>query len=298
MSATIIDGKGIADTIRREVKAGAERLKAGSGIVPGLAFILVGENPASQSYVKSKGKACEELGFYSITEQVPASTSEAELLAMIQAFNQNPDIHGILVQLPLPKHIDEQLVIEAISPEKDVDGFHPVNIGRMMTGAESFLPCTPAGIWELLKRNGMNPAGKHVVVVGRSNIVGKPIANILLQKRQWCNAIVTVVHTAAPDLGAYTRQADILIAAIGRPRAIDASMVKPGAIVIDVGINRIEDPASKTGTRVVGDVDFESVKEIAGAITPVPKGVGPMTIAMLMVNTLKSAERVELQNKL
>ena len=298
MSATIIDGKGIADTIRREVKAGAERLKAGSGIVPGLAFILVGENPASQSYVKSKGKACEELGFYSITEQVPASTSEAELLAMIQAFNQNPDIHGILVQLPLPKHIDEQLVIEAISPEKDVDGFHPVNIGRMMTGAESFLPCTPAGIWELLKRNDMNPAGKHVVVVGRSNIVGKPIANILLQKRQWCNAIVTVVHTAAPDLGAYTRQADILIAAIGRPRAIDASMVKPGAIVIDVGINRIEDPASKTGTRVVGDVDFESVKEIAGAITPVPKGVGPMTIAMLMVNTLKSAERVELQNKL
>lgn len=249
MSAIIIDGKGIADTIRREVKEGAERLKAGTGIVPGLAFILVGENPASQSYVKSKGKACEELGFYSITEQVPASISEEELLAMIHAFNQNPEIHGILVQLPLPEHIDEQRVIEAISPEKDVDGFHPISIGRMMTGAETFLPCTPAGIWELLKRNEMNPAGKHVVVVGRSNIVGKPIANILLQKRQWCNAIVTVVHTAASDLGAYTRQADILIAAIGRTRAIDASMVKPGAIVIDVGINRIEDPASKTGDR-------------------------------------------------
>ncbi|MGA9408783.1 MAG: tetrahydrofolate dehydrogenase/cyclohydrolase catalytic domain-containing protein [Bacteroidota bacterium] len=291
MSAFIIDGKKIAEEIRHEVKASAMQLRTRIGVVPGLAFILVGENPASQSYVKSKGKACEELGFYSVTEKVPESISEAEVLSMIDAFNGEPKIHGILVQLPLPKHINEQKIIEAISPAKDVDGFHPISAGRMMIGAETFYPCTPAGIWELLKRSAINPSGKHVVVAGRSNIVGKPIANILVQKKEWCNAIVTVAHTAAADLGYYTRQADILIVAMGKARAITAPMIKTGAVVIDVGINRIEDRSTKTGYRLVGDVDFESVKEIAGAMTPVPGGVGPMTIAMLMVNTLKSAER-------
>ncbi len=290
MSAFIIDGKKIAEEIRNEVKESAQRLKGRTGIVPGLAFILVGENPASQSYVKSKGKACEELGFYSVTEKVPESITEAELLAMIDAFNGDAKIHGILVQLPLPKHINEQKIIEAISPDKDVDGFHPISAGRMMVGAETFYPCTPAGIWELLKRSSNNPSGKHVVVAGRSNIVGKPIANILLQKKEWCNAVVTIVHTGAADVGYYTRQADILIVAIGKARVITGAMVKPGAVVIDVGINRIEDRSTKTGHRLVGDVDFESVKEVAGAITPVPGGVGPMTIAMLMVNTLKSAD--------
>ncbi len=291
MSAFIIDGKKIAEEIRHEVKASAMQLRTRIGVVPGLAFILVGENPASQSYVKSKGKACEELGFYSVTEKVPESISEAEVLSMIDAFNGEPKIHGILVQLPLPKHINEQKIIEAISPAKDVDGFHPISAGRMMIGAETFYPCTPAGIWELLKRSAINPSGKHVVVAGRSNIVGKPIANILVQKKEWCNAIVTVAHTAAADLGYYTRQADILIVAMGKARAITAPMIKTGAVVIDVGINRVEDRSTKTGYRLVGDVDFESVKEIAGAMTPVPGGVGPMTIAMLMVNTLKSAER-------
>jgi len=290
MSALIIDGKKIAEEIRNEVKESAAQLKRRTGIVPGLAFILVGEDPASQSYVRSKGKACEELGFYSVTEKLADSIPEAKVLSMIDAFNNDPKIHGILVQLPLPKHINEQKIIEAISPRKDVDGFHPISAGRMMVGAETFYPCTPAGIWELLKRSSLNPSGKHVVVAGRSNIVGKPIANILLQKKEWCNAIVTVAHTAASDLGYYTRQADILIVAIGKARAITASMVKPGAVVIDVGINRVTDSSTKTGHRLVGDVDFDTVKELAGWITPVPGGVGPMTIAMLMVNTLKSAD--------
>jgi methylenetetrahydrofolate dehydrogenase (NADP+)/methenyltetrahydrofolate cyclohydrolase len=291
MSALIIDGKKISEDIRREVKESALQMKAKKGIVPGLAFILVGDDPGSQSYVKSKGKACEELGFHSVTERLDASVSEARLLSMIDGFNRDSEIHGILVQLPLPQHINEQKIIEAISPEKDVDGFHPISVGRMMIGAETFYPCTPAGIWEMLKRSGINPSGKHVVVVGRSNIVGKPIANILLQKREWCNAIVSVAHTAAPDLGYYTRQADILIVAIGKVHAITASMVKPGVVVIDVGINRVEDKTKKTGYRIVGDVDFDGVKEVASAITPVPGGVGPMTIAMLMVNTLMSARR-------
>lgn len=291
MPANIIDGKQIAEDIRREVKEAAQQLKARKGIVPGLAFILVGEDPASQSYVKSKGKACEDLGFYSVTEKVGTSITEAALLAMIDRFNRDKRVHGLLVQLPLPKHLKEQKVIESISVEKDVDGFHPASIGKLVFGAETFLPCTPAGILELLKRSNINPSGKHVVVVGRSNIVGKPIANILLQKKEWCNAIVTIAHTGARDLGAYTRQADILIAAIGKPGAINASMVKKGAVVIDVGINRVDDASTKSGYRVVGDVDFNSVKEIASAITPVPGGVGPMTIAMLMLNTLKSAQQ-------
>lgn len=287
---TIIDGKKISQEIKSEVKEAAEKLKREKGITPGLAFILVGDNPASQSYVKSKGKACEELGLYSVTERVPDSISETELLAMVRRFNADEKIHGILVQLPLPKHINEQKVIESISPSKDVDGFHPINVGKLMIGIETFYPCTPYGIVELLKRYNINPSGKHVVVVGRSNIVGKPIANMLVQKKEWANAIVTVAHTAAKDISQYTKQADILIAAIGRPKAITKKMVKAGAVIIDVGINRIEDASTKTGTRLVGDVDFDGVKEVASAITPVPGGVGPMTIAMLMVNTLKAAQ--------
>ncbi|MDE3058462.1 MAG: bifunctional 5,10-methylene-tetrahydrofolate dehydrogenase/5,10-methylene-tetrahydrofolate cyclohydrolase [Bacteroidota bacterium] len=285
----IIDGKQISEDIKQEVKAETEKLKAERGITPGLAFILVGENPASQSYVRSKGKACEEVGFYSVTETLPASVSEHDVLEMIRRFNNDLKIHGILTQLPLPPHISEQKVIETILPEKDVDGFHPVNVGKMLIGMKGFLPCTPAGVQELLKRSSINPAGKHVVIVGRSNIVGKPVAAILMQKKEWANAIVTVAHTAAPDISYYTKQADILIAAVGKPRAITAEMVKPGAVVIDVGINKIADASTKTGFRTVGDVDFERVKDVASAITPVPKGVGPMTIAMLMVNTLRAA---------
>ncbi|MFA6439116.1 MAG: bifunctional methylenetetrahydrofolate dehydrogenase/methenyltetrahydrofolate cyclohydrolase FolD [Bacteriovoracaceae bacterium] len=286
---TIIDGKKISQEIRNEVKLATERFKQEKGFVPGLAFILVGENPASQSYVKSKGKACEETGFHSITERVPATISEADLLTMIDRFNTDEKIHGILVQLPLPKHIDEQKVIEAISPAKDVDGFHPANVGKMMIGIDTYFPCTPYGIVELLKRSNIDPSGKHVVVVGRSNIVGKPIANMLVQKKQWANAVVTIAHTGAKDISYYTKQADILIAAVGKANAITKEMLKPGVVVIDVGINRIDDPLAKNGSRLVGDVDYEHVKEIASAITPVPGGVGPMTIAMLMVNTLKAA---------
>ena len=289
MSAFIIDGKKISEEIRREVKESTLRLKTRTGIVPGLAFILVGEDPASQSYVKSKGKACEELNFYSVTEKVPASITEAEILSMIEAFNYDPKIHGILVQLPLPKHINEQRIIEAISPDKDVDGFHPISAGRMMVGAETFYPCTPAGILELLKRSSINPSGKHVVVAGRSNIVGKPIANILMQKNKGANATVTLCHTHTRDIAFHTRRADILIVAAGKPKSITAAMVKEGAVVIDVGVNQIG--TSRSGKRIlVGDVDFENVKEKASMITPVPGGVGPMTITMLMLNTLKAAK--------
>jgi methylenetetrahydrofolate dehydrogenase (NADP+)/methenyltetrahydrofolate cyclohydrolase len=286
---TIIDGKKISQEIKDEVKASVVKMKSERGFVPGLVVILVGENPASQSYVKSKGKACEELGIYSVTERVSVTISESDLLAMVEKYNNDKNIHGILVQLPLPKHIDEQKVIEAISPAKDVDGFHPVSIGKMVIGIDTFYSATPYGIVELMKRYSINPSGKHVVVVGRSNIVGKPIANMLLQKKEWANAIVTIAHTGTKDISYYTKQADILIAAIGKPNAITKEMVKPGAVVIDVGINRIDDATMKTGTRLVGDVDFENVKEIASAITPVPGGVGPMTIAMLMMNTLKAA---------
>ncbi|MFA5833776.1 MAG: bifunctional methylenetetrahydrofolate dehydrogenase/methenyltetrahydrofolate cyclohydrolase FolD [Bacteroidota bacterium] len=286
---TIIDGKKISQEIKNEVKLATEKFKREKGFVPGLVVILVGDNPASQAYVKSKGKACEELGFYSVTERVSADISEADLLSLVDRFNNDKKIHGILVQLPLPKHIDEQKVIEAISPAKDVDGFHPASVGKMMIGIDTFFSATPYGIVELLKRYKINPSGKHVVVVGRSNIVGKPIANMLVQKKEWANAIVTIAHTGTKDLSYYTKQADILIAAIGKPNAITKEMVKPGVVVIDVGINRIEDALAKNGSRLVGDVDFDGVKEVASAITPVPGGVGPMTIAMLMVNTLKAA---------
>lgn len=290
MTATLIDGKKIAEDIRREIKIETERLKASSGITPGLAFILVGENPASQSYVRMKGKACEEMGFYSVTERLSEETSEAYLLQLIDQFNRDKRIHGILVQLPLPKHISEEKVITAIDYKKDVDGFHPINVGRLVIGQECLKPCTPAGVQELLVRSGNDPSGKHVVVVGRSNIVGKPVMNILLQKQKGANAVVTIAHTGASDILQYTKQADILVAAIGKPECITGDMLKPGVVVIDVGINRVEDPSAKNGYRIVGDIHFASAVKIAKAITPVPGGVGPMTIAMLMKNTLSAAK--------
>jgi methylenetetrahydrofolate dehydrogenase (NADP+) / methenyltetrahydrofolate cyclohydrolase len=289
MAAQIIDGKKIAEEIRREVSDATQRLRSQKGFVPGLAVILVGDNPASQSYVRMKGKACEEVGFYSVTERMPAETPQEVLLRKVDEFNNDPRIHGILVQLPLPNHIDEHKVIERISPEKDVDGFHPINVGRLVIGEECFRPCTPAGIQELLLRSGNDPAGKHVVVVGRSNIVGKPVANILLQKQLGANAVVTVAHTGATDLSRYTREADILIAAVGKAEIITGAMLKEGVVIIDVGSNRIDDPAAKNGYRFVGDVHFESAEKVAKAITPVPGGVGPMTIAMLLKNTMQSA---------
>ncbi len=292
MPAQIIDGKKIADGIRQEVKHGTQRLKIEKGIVPGLAFILVGDNPASESYVRMKGRACEELKFYSVTERMPAATSEQALLEKVREFNRDPRIHGLLVQLPLPSHISEQNVIESIDPQKDVDGFHPMSVGRLVAGGVGFKPCTPAGIQELLIRSGNDPAGKHVVVAGRSNIVGKPIANLLLQKQAGANAIVTIVHTGAKDLSAYTRTADILIAAIGKAECITGAMLKEGVVVIDVGINRVDDPSAKNGYRLVGDVHFESACKVAKAISPVPGGVGPMTIAMLLRNTLRAAEMI------
>lgn len=291
MAASIIDGKRIAADIKSEVQEAAARLKKEKSIVPGLGFILVGENPASQSYVRSKGKACAELGFYSETLQLSETTSENELLQLIRSWNNDRNIHGILVQLPLPPQINEQRVIEAIDPRKDVDGFHPTNVGRMVIGLEGFKPCTPLGIQELLKRSGNDPAGKHVVVVGRSNIVGKPIANILLQKQSGANAVVTVAHTGARDITRFIKDADIVVAAVGKAEMITGAMLKPGAVVIDVGINRVPDPSSKTGSRLVGDVHFASAVEVASAITPVPGGVGPMTIALLMRNTLVAAQR-------
>lgn len=290
VSAKIIDGRAIAEQIKQEVKAEAKRLKQTHGITPGLAFILVGDNPASQSYVRSKGKACEEMGFHSVTERLPATVPEEEVLRLIHACNNDPAIHGILVQLPLPKHIHEENVIEAIDWRKDVDGFHPINVGKLVIGQPWLRPCTPAGVQELLIRSGNDPSGKHVVVVGRSNIVGKPVMNMLLQKQQGANAVVTIAHTGAKDIAVFTRQADIVIAAIGKAEAIRGEMLKPGCVVIDVGINRVDDPAANSGYRLVGDVHFASASRVASAITPVPGGVGPMTIAMLMKNTLEAAK--------
>jgi methylenetetrahydrofolate dehydrogenase (NADP+)/methenyltetrahydrofolate cyclohydrolase len=289
MSATIIDGKQIADQIKAEVKQGTALLKRERGITPGLAFILVGEDPASQVYVRSKGKACEEMGFHSVTERLDASVTQRGVLDLIARFNADPAIHGILVQLPLPPHISENTVIEAIDYRKDVDGFHPINVGKLVIGQDCLRPCTPAGIQEMLVRSGNDPSGKHVVVVGRSNIVGKPIMNILLQKQKGANAVVTIAHTGSSDIASFTRQADIVIAAIGKPEALTGDMLKPGCVVIDVGINRVPDPASKHGSRIVGDVHFASAVKVAKAITPVPGGVGKMTIAMLMKNTLRAA---------
>ncbi len=290
MAAEIIDGKATAKAIREELKVQVAAL-AGKGVVPGLGVVLVGDDPASASYVRAKERACAEVGIHSDDTRLPAAASQEELLAVIDRLNRDPAIHGILVQLPLPGSLDEDEVLLAIDPEKDVDGFHPMNVGRMVVGQRAFLPCTPHGIVQLLLRHGVRTEGAHVVIVGRSNIVGKPLANLMIQKREGGNATVTVCHTRTRNLAAITRQADILVAAAGRPKTITAEMVRPGAVVIDVGVNRVPDPAAKRGYRLVGDVDFEAVREVAGKITPVPGGVGPMTIAMLLYNTVESARR-------
>ncbi|MEW5843723.1 MAG: bifunctional methylenetetrahydrofolate dehydrogenase/methenyltetrahydrofolate cyclohydrolase FolD [Bacteroidota bacterium] len=283
--AVIIDGKKVAAEIRQELKEKVEWLRSLNVRVPGLVTILVGDNPASLSYVTSKGKACNEIGMLSKIEKLSADTSEEELLKLIDSYNSNNDYDGILVQLPLPKHINEDKVIERIAPSKDVDGFHPISVGNLVIGKDTFYPCTPYGVVELLKRYKIETSGKHVVVVGRSNIVGKPVANLLLQKKEGANAVVTVCHSAAKDLSCFTKEADILIAAIGRPYFIKADMVKDGVAVIDVGINRVEDSTLPKGYKLVGDVDYENVSKKASFITPVPGGVGPMTIAMLLQNT-------------
>ena len=291
MSATIISGSEIARTIRDELNAQVAALAA-EGLVPGLATVLVGENPASRLYVGMKNRAAAEAGIHSRQITLPESTTESELLAMIDALNRDSAIHGILVQLPLPKGIDEAKVLLAIDPAKDVDGFHPVNVGRLATGDPDVLaPCTPRGVIEMLLRSDADPAGRHVVVVGRSNIVGKPMAMLLLRKAPGGNATVTVAHSRTPDLGRITRTADILVVAVGWPGTVTREMVKPGAVVIDVGTNRVDDPRRERGYRVVGDVEFEEVREVASAITPVPGGVGPMTIAMLLTNTVEAAVR-------
>ena len=284
----IIDGKKVAQEIRNELKEKVSDLKSKYGKAPGLVTIIVGDNPASKVYVKMKNKACEEIGMNPKIESLPEKTSEEELVRLIEKYNNDENFHGILVQLPLPEQINEDKIIETISPEKDVDGFHPINVGKLLIGQDTFEPCTPAGIVELLKRYNIETKGKHVVVVGRSNIVGKPVAVMLLQKKEGANAIVTVCHSAASNLNDYTKSADILIAAIGRPNFITGEMVKEGVVVIDVGINRVEAPETKKGYKLVGDVNFEEVSQKASYITPVPGGVGPMTIAMLLSNTYKS----------
>lgn len=290
MAARIIDGKQIAAQMREELKQKVSTLKT-KGITPGLAVVLVGDDPASKSYVTAKEKACEEIGIFSSDNRLLASTSQIDLLALIEKLNKDPKIHGILVQLPLPKQINEDTVLLAIDPKKDVDGFHPINVGRMVVGQSTYLPCTPHGVIQLLLRSGVKLDGAEVVVVGRSNIVGKPIANMLIQKSPTGNATVTICHTRTKNLAEHVRRADIIIAAAGKPKMITADMVKPGAVVIDVGVNRVDDATKKSGFRLVGDVDFEAVKEKASLITPVPGGVGPMTITMLLYNTVLSAEK-------
>ena len=286
----LIDGKELARNLRGEIAAGVAALKSEKGVTPGLAVILVGDNPASVSYVTAKEKACTEAGMLSREIRLPAETSEEELVALVKKLNGDPEIHGILVQLPVPKHIRDKAVIDAIAPEKDVDGFTPINVGKMMIGDECFLPCTPHGIIKLIEFSGMDIRGKHAVVIGRSNIVGKPVAALLARKET--NATVTLCHTGTPDVGHFTRDADIVVVAAGRPNTLTGDMLKEGAVVIDVGVNRIPDSTKPKGFRLVGDADFESCSKVAGAITPVPGGVGPMTITMLLWNTLESARRV------
>ncbi len=289
MSARIIDGKEVARQIRKGLKARISKLSE-AGVIPGLAAVLVGDDPASNTYVASKARACEKLRMYSEIVRRAADIPQAELLDIVARLNDNPRIHGILVQSPLPGHIDETAITLAIRPEKDVDGFHPYNVGLMLMGRPSLLPCTPHGIIKLLEACELDPCGKEAVVVGRSNIVGKPVAALLVQKAPMANATVTIAHSRTPDLPLVTRRADILIAAIGRPGTITGDMVKPGAIVVDVGVNRVDDPSTEKGYRLVGDVDFEACAQKASWITPVPGGVGPMTIAMLMSNTVAAAE--------
>ncbi len=291
MQSKNIDGTQLSQLIKEEVRSSTAVLRAERDLIPGLAFMIVGDDPASRTYVASKERACEYCGFHSTTLRLPVDTSEEEILGRIDTWNIDPDIHGILVQLPLPKHVNENRVIEAISPRKDVDGFHPINVGKLVIGQECLLPCTPAGIQEMLVRSEVETAGKHVVVIGRSNIVGKPIANILLQKATGANAVVTIAHSAAEDISTYTKQADILIVATGRVNTVTADMVKEGVVVIDVGINRVDDPTREKGYRIVGDVDYDGVYAKASRITPVPGGVGKMTIAMLMKNTYQAALR-------
>ncbi len=290
MSAKIISGTEVAKTIREELKTEVLELKEKHDIVPGLVTILVGEDPASQSYVSAKNKTAHALGIHSEQVTLPADTNEQDLLAIVEKYNQDKKIHGILVQLPLPKHINETNVLYAIDPAKDVDGFHPVNVGKMVVGEECFLPCTPHGILELLTRSGVETSGAEVVVIGRSNIVGKPIANLMLQKRKGGNATVTLCHTRTKDMAAHCKRADIIIAAVGVPKMVTADMVKDGVVIIDVGVNRIGKTAEGKAI-LAGDVDFDAVKEKASYITPVPGGVGPMTITMLMKNTVQAARQ-------
>jgi methylenetetrahydrofolate dehydrogenase (NADP+)/methenyltetrahydrofolate cyclohydrolase len=292
MSATIISGRAVGEEIRAELKERVTHLRETGGGVPGLATVLVGENPASQMYVGMKNQAAKELGLHSQQITLATETTQPEVLGLVARLNADRFIHGILVQLPLPRHIDESEILEAIHPLKDVDGFHPMNVGRLATDSgDFFAPCTPAGVIEMLVRSGHDPAGRHVVVVGRSNLVGRPLASLLLRRGRGGDATVTVCHSRTEGLGSITRTADILIVAMGRPEAITADMVRPGAVVIDVGTHRVEDAKSPRGYRVCGDVLFDEVKEVASAITPSPGGVGPMTITMLLANTVRSAER-------
>jgi methylenetetrahydrofolate dehydrogenase (NADP+)/methenyltetrahydrofolate cyclohydrolase len=288
-SPLILSGKEVSLAVKSDLKDRIAKLKE-KGVAPGLTAVLVGEDPASQVYVRSKERQSGKLGFNSQVLRLDENTSQTELLQVVKDLNEDDNVHGILVQLPLPKHIDSQLIIEAIEPNKDVDGFHPVSVGKLVLDLDGFVSCTPAGILEIMKYYKIETSGKHVVVVGRSNIVGKPMANLMIQKKALGNATVTLVHTRTPDMGVHTRQADILIAAAGVPEFITEDMVKAGAVVIDVGINRVDDASTEKGYRLVGDVDFAGVSEKCTAITPVPGGVGPMTIAMLLSNTVKSAE--------
>jgi methylenetetrahydrofolate dehydrogenase (NADP+)/methenyltetrahydrofolate cyclohydrolase len=293
VSARILDGTAIAKAIRQEVAAEVSRLRS-KGRKPGLAAVLVGEDPASAVYVRSKGKACEEAGMHSVTIRLPADTPEADLLDTVDRLNADPEINGILVQLPLPKHINSEKVLRRIDPSKDVDGFHPVNVGKLVTGDKTaFRPATPYGVQQMLIRSGIETKGAHAVIVGRSNIVGNPMASLLIQQGPGGDATVTVCHSRTRDLPSVTRLADILIAAIGKPEFVTADMVRPGAVVIDVGINRVDDASRSKGYRLVGDVAYDSVAQIASAITPVPGGVGPMTIAMLLQNTLQAMQQAE-----
>jgi len=291
LPAELIDGNAIAKSIRQEVTVEVAKLVA-RGIKPGLAVVLVGDDPASEVYVRNKGRACDEAGMHSVTINMPATTTQQELLAQVERLNEDPAIHGILVQMPLPKHLDAEVVIRSILPAKDVDGFHPVNVGKNLIGErDGFVPCTPAGVQEMLARSGTQTKGKECVIVGRSNIVGKPMMALMVQNGPNANATVTVCHSATRDLKEHTLRADILIVAAGKANMVTGDMVKEGAVVIDVGINRIEDSSTKSGYRLVGDVDFASARQRASKITPVPGGVGPMTIAMLLKNTVRAAEQ-------
>ncbi|MCH8893446.1 MAG: bifunctional methylenetetrahydrofolate dehydrogenase/methenyltetrahydrofolate cyclohydrolase FolD [Chloroflexi bacterium] len=296
MTAKILDGKALAGVIQAEVATGVAEIKERHGVTPGLAAVLVGDDPASAIYVRNKRRACDEVGMVSDTILLPADSTNEQVLECVQTLNNDPRFHGILVQLPLPSQIDERLIIESLDPGKDVDGLHPFNVGKLVQGRADFVPGTPAGIQQILLRNGYDPAGANVVICGRSDIVGKPLALLLMQRADGANATVTVCHTRTKDLAEITRRADILVAAMGRPKAITADMVKEGAVVIDVGINRVEDSSRKRGYRLEGDVDFEAVSQKAAAITPVPGGVGPMTIAMLLVNTL-TATRISIHGR-